>query len=74
MIGAVIAFPKRRSLRVRDNLGLDRVGGRLRPGKLDEELRTIDSALKALNRRKRSVLMRYRAEFKRLGEAEAATR
>jgi hypothetical protein len=67
MTGTVIGFPKRRSLRVRDNLGLDRVGDRQRLGELDEELRTIERALRALNRRRQSVLMRYRAEFKRLG-------
>jgi hypothetical protein len=70
MTAAVIAFGAARSRRARDRLALDRTGERRRLGVLDEELRTVEHAIASLRRRRVSVLARYRAEFRRVGEAE----
>jgi hypothetical protein len=65
MTSAVIAFPAARSRRVRSRQSLDRTGDQHRLGRLDAEL------LKSLGRRRCSLLMRYRAELRRVREAEA---
>jgi hypothetical protein len=70
MTGTVVALSRQRTRRVRDRLGIDRRSHQ-RLGELDQELRTVEQAIKALNRRRQSVMMRFRAQMRREAESEA---
>lgn len=63
MTAAIICLSPHRQQRLRKRLGLEPA---TRLSEIDEELRTVEQALRTLSRRKAGLLTSYRAALKRL--------